>query len=65
MKGTNGERWVRAKTGTMDGIVGLAGYAGRRDGMVIPFAMIYNGGVDAAKVRQLFDQIAVELATTN
>lgn len=61
MKNTPGERWVRAKTGYLDGVVALAGYAGRRDGTVIPFVLIYNGSADESKVRLLFDKIAISL----
>lgn len=61
MKATSGERWVRAKTGYLDGVISLAGYAGRKDGTVIPFVFIFNGSADESKVRLLFDKIAISL----
>lgn len=57
MRGTPAERWVRAKTGFLTGVVSLAGYAGRRDGRVIPFVLIYNGSADEGKVRSAFDEV--------
>ena len=61
MKDGPAERWVRAKTGFLTGVVSLAGYAGRRDGTVLPFVFMYNGNADETKVRALFDQIATSL----
>jgi D-alanyl-D-alanine carboxypeptidase/D-alanyl-D-alanine-endopeptidase (penicillin-binding protein 4) len=56
-----GERWVRAKTGFLTGVISLAGYAGRKDGTEIPFVFIFNGSADEAKVRAVFDKLAVAL----
>ncbi len=56
MKDTPAEGWVRAKTGYLNNVVSLAGYAGRPDGRVFTFSFIYNGRTDEAKVRNLFDQ---------
>ena len=61
MKDSPAERWVRAKTGYLTGVVSLAGYAGRKDGTVIPFVFIYNGSADESQVRGLFDQLAISL----
>lgn len=61
MKETKAERWVRAKTGFLTGVVSLAGYAGREDGTIIPFVFMFNGSTDEAHVRSVFDQIAVSL----
>ncbi|MEZ0392865.1 MAG: D-alanyl-D-alanine carboxypeptidase/D-alanyl-D-alanine-endopeptidase [Pseudobdellovibrionaceae bacterium] len=61
MKDGPGQRWVRAKTGLLDGVVALAGYAGRSDGTVLPFVFMYNGNADGAQVRSLFDRLAVSL----
>ena len=56
-KGTPGEGWVRAKTGSINGVVSLAGFAGRRDGQLLTFAFLYNGPRDEGTVREAFDQI--------
>ncbi|QLY26031.1 D-alanyl-D-alanine carboxypeptidase/D-alanyl-D-alanine-endopeptidase [Bdellovibrio sp. KM01] len=61
MKGTNAERWVRAKTGYINNVVSLAGYAGLEDGTVITFSFIYNGATDEAMVRQYFDNLLKSL----
>jgi D-alanyl-D-alanine carboxypeptidase/D-alanyl-D-alanine-endopeptidase (penicillin-binding protein 4) len=59
--GTDALGRVRAKTGLLDQVVGLAGYAGRADGGRYTFAYIYNGKKDGATVRNLFDALATEL----
>lgn len=59
MKSTLAEGWVRAKTGYLDGVVSLAGYAGRRDGKVLTFSFLYNGPRDEAIVREAFDQLLI------
>ena len=56
-KNTPGEGWVRAKTGYIDGVASLAGYAGKRDGTVLTFSFLYNGPRDEAIVREAFDHI--------
>lgn len=62
MKGSVAERWVRAKTGYINNVVTLAGYAGQKDGKVITFTFIYNGSTDEGKVRSFFDQALIYLA---
>lgn len=62
MKNGGAERWVRAKTGLLNGVVGLAGYAGRGNGHVRTFAFIYNGPGREDRARVLFDQMAAVLA---
>ena len=50
---------VRAKTGTLNGVVGLAGYVGRPAGSVVSFAFMFNGTAGReAKARALFDKLA-------
>jgi D-alanyl-D-alanine carboxypeptidase/D-alanyl-D-alanine-endopeptidase (penicillin-binding protein 4) len=54
--------WVRAKTGSMAGIVSLAGYAGRKDGSMRAFAFVFNGkAAQGDGIRHLFDRLATEL----
>jgi serine-type D-Ala-D-Ala carboxypeptidase/endopeptidase (penicillin-binding protein 4) len=55
------EGWVRAKTGLLNGVVALSGYAGSHDGTVKLFTFIYNGGGDEAHVRDTFDSMASAL----
>lgn len=61
LKGTSAEGLVRAKTGYLNKVVSLAGYAGRKDGAMLTFSMIYNGPVDEAKVRNCFDELLIEV----
>ncbi len=61
MKGTDGQRHVRAKTGYLTNVISLAGYAGRKEGTVLPFVFIYNGSADEWKVRAFFDELATQL----
>ncbi|MEN0059227.1 MAG: D-alanyl-D-alanine carboxypeptidase/D-alanyl-D-alanine-endopeptidase, partial [Bdellovibrio sp.] len=61
MKNSAAERWVRAKTGFLTGVVTLAGYAGIEDGRVITFSFIYNGSRDETKVRAFFDNLLIYL----
>lgn len=60
MKETPAEGYVRAKTGYLDGVVSLAGYAARKPSAgaeVYAFTFIYNGSKDEAQVRATFDKI--------
>ncbi len=64
MRGTLAEGWVRAKTGLLSGAIGLAGFAGRRDGQTYNFVFLFNGASNKVwSARDLFDQLAVILAS--
>ena len=58
MIGQPAEKWVRAKTGLLNGVVGLAGYAGRGDSSVVTFVFLYNGSGREDKARAFFDRLA-------
>jgi len=57
MKDESVQGFVRGKTGYLDGVISLAGYAGLRNGDILRFAFLYNGPQDEGKVRECFDQI--------
>lgn len=57
MIGTKAESFVRAKTGYLDDVVALSGYAGHRNGELYHFTFLYNGPQDEALVRSTVDQI--------
>lgn len=61
MKNSQAERWVRAKTGYLNNVVSLAGYAGLEDGRVVTFSFVYNGSTDETKVRSFFDNLLISL----
>ncbi len=50
-------RQVRAKTGLLNGVVSLAGYATDSNGLPIPFTFIYNGPGDSSRARLVMDQM--------
>lgn len=53
---------VRAKTGQLTGVAGLAGFAGRKDGQIYAFTFLFNGpGPQGDLARRLFDDLASEL----
>jgi D-alanyl-D-alanine carboxypeptidase/D-alanyl-D-alanine-endopeptidase (penicillin-binding protein 4) len=62
LRNTPAERFVRAKTGYVDDVVTLAGYAGHRDGKIVTFAFLYNGRLPVYRVRKLYDDLCEELA---
>jgi D-alanyl-D-alanine carboxypeptidase/D-alanyl-D-alanine-endopeptidase (penicillin-binding protein 4) len=63
MEGGLAERYVRAKTGTLQGVSCLAGYAGAPGKLPLAFAIFMNGLNDNAtmRARQAQDQIAEAL----
>jgi len=61
-KNSDAVGWVRAKTGHLHGVAGLAGFAGQKDGGARAFAFIFNGPEDQGDLaRRLFDALAAEL----
>lgn len=62
MVDTAATRMVRAKTGLLNGVAGLAGYVPSRDGGLKSFVFLYNGRAGSEeKARHLFDQLAADL----
>lgn len=72
--GTLAKRWhnrpasgrVRAKTGTLDAVITLAGYAGVDDGHLIAFAILTNdisGGEGRTAARAMADDMVDEIVT--
>lgn len=54
--------WVRAKTGYLDGVIGLAGYVGRENKSPLIFVFMFNGSFEQGLAsRNLFDEFIVEL----
>lgn len=57
-----GEHFIRAKTGLLNGVVGLAGFASNAKGEVFSFVFMYNGkSSEEADARALFDKLALEV----
>ena len=55
------DAFVRAKTGSLDGVLGLAGWAGTQDSRYL-FVFIFNGPAKKARqVEQLFDEMLLSL----
>lgn len=53
---------VRAKTGYLDGVVGLAGYIGRKNNSPLVFVFMYNGDFQQGlAARPLFDDLINQL----
>ncbi len=63
MEGGQAERWVRAKTGTLNGVSCLSGYAGAAGRLPLAFAILMNDVGDAAtaEARRVQDAIAEAL----
>jgi D-alanyl-D-alanine carboxypeptidase/D-alanyl-D-alanine-endopeptidase (penicillin-binding protein 4) len=53
---------VRAKTGYLDGVVGLAGYVGRKNNSPLIFVFMFNGDYQQGMAaRPLFDDLIKQL----
>lgn len=57
MKNGKTYRQIRAKTGLLNGVVSLAGYASEDNDSASAFAFIYNGPGDGGRAREIMDQI--------
>jgi serine-type D-Ala-D-Ala carboxypeptidase/endopeptidase (penicillin-binding protein 4) len=64
LRGSSRAGWVRVKTGTLDGVSALTGYAGAPDRKPIVFSILLNGlrKSDASQARALQNQVAELLA---
>lgn len=61
-KDKEGVGWVRAKTGLLNGAIGLAGFAGDDAGRLYTFVFLFNGAAgNEEKARHFFDQLAASL----
>ncbi|MBN8539529.1 MAG: D-alanyl-D-alanine carboxypeptidase/D-alanyl-D-alanine-endopeptidase [Deltaproteobacteria bacterium] len=64
-RGLDGTGWVRAKSGLLNGAIGLAGYAGDDQGRIYTFVLLFNGAAGKEEVaRALFDRLATTLVKT-
>lgn len=62
MKNSLGESVVRAKTGYLDGVVGLAGFVGRKNKPPLVFVFMFNGKYEqGTQARPLFDDFVNHL----
>ncbi len=61
MKNTPIQGFVRAKTGYLDGVITLSGYAGKASGEVYNFTFLYNGPRDMPRVHETFDLMLLTL----
>ena len=64
LRDTDVSRWVRAKTGTLDGVSALSGYAGAHGREPIAFSILFNDlrRADAGRARVAQNRIAEILA---
>ncbi len=64
LRDTDSAGWVRVKTGTLDGVSALSGYAGAPGRKPIAFSILLNGlrRSDTSQARGVQDQVALLLA---
>ena len=63
--GASGARgFVHAKTGSLDGVASLTGYAVTAKGQQVAFSVIVNGVSDYTSMRTWLDQVAAELVVS-
>lgn len=64
-KGLDSVGWVRAKSGLLNGAIGLAGFAGDQHGRIYTFVFMFNGSAGREEsARQLFDRMSDSLVKT-
>ena len=64
-KGFDSVGWVRAKSGLLNGAIGLAGFAGDSKGKIFTFVFLFNGSAGKEdSARQLFDRMADSIVKT-
>jgi D-alanyl-D-alanine carboxypeptidase/D-alanyl-D-alanine-endopeptidase (penicillin-binding protein 4) len=62
LKDTQAQDWIRAKTGLLNGVVGLAGYVHYPEQPPLAFAFVFNGPAGSTeKARHLFDNLLLAL----
>lgn len=61
MVGTSAHRRIKAKTGTLEGVISLAGYAEATNGHRLAFALITNGTLSASTARRFHDKICIAM----
>jgi D-alanyl-D-alanine carboxypeptidase/D-alanyl-D-alanine-endopeptidase (penicillin-binding protein 4) len=70
LKESDGKRWIRGKTGTLDGVSALSGYAGAADKSPVAFSIIMNDldrwetGAARRVQNEIAQMVALELAGT-
>lgn len=62
MRSGSAYRNVHAKTGTLEGVISLAGYASASNGHQLAFSIIINGVLSAQVARNFQDRLCQELA---
>ncbi len=64
-KGLESVGWIRAKSGLLNGAIGLAGFAGDDKGRIFTFVFLFNGSAGKEdSARQLFDRMATSIVKT-